>query len=66
MDCLIVAIILLLPIFWLAVHFTDSSSKRLCWYCFVFGHRFFFNVSFPELESGRVYCKRCGKVEYIK
>ncbi len=45
---------------------TDAEWKPLRYFCAVVGHRWYFVISFPTLESGEIYCRRCGKIEIRK
>lgn len=55
--------------FWIAVFLfflwiAKAECPYLKWFCYLFRHNWYFNVSFAELKSGRQYCVRCGKIEY--
>lgn len=60
-----VTLFFILPTFY-AFYCTDAQWSGFRLFCAVFGHRWFFIVSTPTLESGEVFCKRCGKVEHHK
>jgi hypothetical protein len=50
----------------LGFYYGPSYWKPMRAFCWVFDHRWFFNISFPSLKSGEIYCVRCGKREIRK
>jgi hypothetical protein len=58
-----IAVILGIPLL-VGFYYGHIYWKPMRFFCWVFDHRWFFNISFPSLKSGEQYCVRCGKQEY--